>query len=163
MKNKYIVGIVLSFALFGFFVNTNVFAQTTAPAKKPVATAAVSYITVSPLDLVDHVSKYLNKNITFTGEFVAYTSLGLDYKPAFRDAQKYIGVLIRRPDVTTHTIPLSEVKMFLKRDVAEKNVDLDQGDKIKIEGKVFSDALGDPWVDITNFTVISKKAKSESK
>ena len=161
MKNKYIKGLVLSLALFCVFAGINVSAQPAAPVKK-TATAAVVYAQVSPLDVVEHVSKYLNKNITFTGEFVAYTSLGLDYKPALRDAQKYIGVLIRRPDVTNHVIPLSEMKMFVKRDIAEKHVDLETGDKIKIEGKVFSDALGDPWVDITTFTVVSQKAKKDS-
>lgn len=162
MKNKYILSMFLSVVLVGTFICSGVSAQTTPPAKKTVQ-AAVSYISVSPLDVVEHVSKYLNKNITFTGEFVAYSSLGLDYKPAYRDAQKYIGVLIRRPDVTNHVIPLSEMKMFLKRDIAEKHVDLESGDKIKIEGKVFSDALGDPWIDITTFTVVSQKAKKESK
>ena len=160
MKRRYIISAFLSIAVLGVFITGNAIAQTATVAKNP---AVVSYTSVSPLDVVEHVSKYLNKNITFSGEFVAYTSLGLDYKPAYRDAQKYIGVLIRRPDVTNHTIPLSEMKMFLKRDIAEKHVDLETGDKIKIEGKVFSDALGDPWVDITTFTVVTQKAKKDNK
>ena len=31
------------------------------------------------------------------------------------------------------------------------------GDKIEIEGKVFSTAMGDAWIDITKLTVISSK------
>ena len=36
---------------------------------------------------------------------------------------------------------------------------LEAGDKIRITGKVFSNALGDPWVEAKTFTVTSKKAK----
>ena len=162
MKIRYIIASALSLLILSTFVNTNVSAQSATPAKRSVS-SAVTYTSVSPLEVVEHVSKYLNKNISFTGEFVAYTSLGLDYKPALRDSQKYIGVLVRRPDVINHVIPLSEMKMFLKRDVAEKHVDLETGDIIKIEGKVFSDALGDPWVDITTFSVVNKKVKNEDK
>ena len=122
-----------------------------------MASVSTAYLTVSPLDVVACPSKYLNKNITFNAEFVAFTSLGLDYKPAFRDANKYIGVLVKRPDVVDHTVPLSEMKMFVSRDSAEKYVDIESGDKIKISGKVFSTALGDPWVDIKVFDVLTKK------
>ncbi|MBQ9246203.1 hypothetical protein IJ182_08050 [bacterium] len=156
-----------------FFVNANVhdtFAatttvqKTTTQAKKTVTNPINSnYTIVSPLDVVNNAGKYLNKNISFTGEFVAFTSLGLDYKPAFREGTKYIGILIRRPDVTNHTIPLSEMKIFVKRELAEKNIDIEAGDKIKIEGKVFSTALGDPWVDASNFTLLTPKKKTADK
>ena len=52
------------------------------------------------------------------------------------------------------------MKLFLTRDLAEKNINLDVGDKIEITAKVFSTALGDPWLDVTNISVI-KKAKKE--
>ena len=51
------------------------------------------------------------------------------------------------------------MKIFVTREVAEKNVELEAGDKIRITGKVFSTALGDPWVEAKTFTVTSKKAK----
>ena len=147
------------------FINIqNIEAAVTAPAQTTVTkTTASAYTSVSPLDVVNTPAKYLNKNISFTGEFVAYTSLGLDYKPAFKDGTKYIGILIRRPDVTTNTIPLSEMKIFVKREVAEKNVDLEAGDKIKIEGTVFSNALGDPWIDVKTFNALTNKNKTVNK
>jgi len=141
---------------------TNVYAAVSAPVKQ-TSSSAVSYLNVSPLDVVNCPSKYLNKNITFTAEFVAFTSLGLDYKPAMREASKYIGILIKRPDVADHTVPLSEMKIFVKREIAEKNIDIEAGDKIKISGKVFSNALGDPWVDASSFTMLSQKNKTEKK
>ncbi len=127
------------------------------------APAAPPALNVAPIAVVDNPVKYLNKIITFDAEFVAFTSLGLDYKPAFREGTKYIGVLIKRDDVQNHVIPLSEMKIFMSREMAEKHLDLDAGDKIKITGKVFSDALGDPWVDITSLTVLTKKEKKEIK
>jgi len=135
----------------------DVWAATAAPAKQTVQSA----ISVSPVDVVNCPSKYLNKTITFNAEFVSYTALGLDYKPALREASKYIGVLIKRNDVTDHVIPLSEMKLFLKREVAEKNAELESGDKVKITGTVFSNALGDPWVDIKTFTVLTQKSKAK--
>ena len=52
------------------------------------------------------------------------------------------------------------MKLFLKRDYAESFIDLDTGDRIEITGKVFSNALGDPWIDV-NKIVVLKKAKAE--
>ena len=68
--------------------------------------------------------------------------MGLDYKKAFRDSNSYIGFMIQRDDVKDHCVPLSELKLFLKRDYAEKFVDLNTGDKISMTGVVFSNALG---------------------
>ena len=47
-------------------------------------------------------------------------------------------------------------KLFLKREIAEKFVELKLNDEIQITGNVFSDALGDAWVDVTNLVVIQK-------
>lgn len=124
--------------------------------------ADVAVNTVSPVAVVNCPSKYLNKDITFDAEFVSFSSLGLDYKPAFREASKYIGILIKRDDVQTHVIPLSEIKIFLPRDMAEKNMELEAGDKIRISGRVFSTALGDPWVDVKTLTVLTKKEKKDT-
>ena len=50
-----------------------------------------------------------------------------------------------------------------KKEVAEKNIDLDAGDEIEFTGKVFSTALGDPWMDVDSFKVLTvKKPKKES-
>ncbi len=123
-----------------------------------------STMVVSPSNVVANPDKYLNKNITFNADFISFTSLGLDYKPAFRDSKDYIGILIQRDDIQGNVIPLSEMKIFLARELAEKNLDLEQGDKIKISGTVFSNALGDTWVDVKTFNVLThKKKEAENK
>lgn len=116
---------------------------------------------VSPLAVVNNPKYYLNKTITMNAKFDKFSTLGLDYKPAFRSSENYISFLIQRDD-TEHDIPLSEMKLFLKREVAEKMIDLKTNDEIKVEGLVFSDALGDTWVDVTNIT-ITKKAPDDKK
>ncbi len=139
-------------------------AQQAAPVKETVkqpSKAAVSapqtVLSVKPLDVVANPSEYLNKNIKMNATFDKFSTLGLDYKPAMRKSEDYISFLIRRDDVTDHIMPLSEMKLFLKRKVAEKYIDLETGDKISIEGKVFSTAMSDPWVEVTKLTVISSK------
>ena len=138
----------------------NSYAATAPDTKKE---ANINYIKVLPISVVNNPASYLNKNISFNAEFVGFSSLGLDYKPAFREPSKYISVLIRRDDVTTHTVPLSEMKIFMPRTLAEKHMDMEQGDKIQISGKVFSTALGDPWVDIDDLKVLTKKENKEQK
>ena len=156
---KLIYTIVLG-SIFLFNINS-VESAVQAPIKPAQKSQAVAYLNVSPVAVVNNPANYLNKNITFNAEIVAFTSLGLDYKPAYRDPAKYIGVLIRRPDVVDHVIPLSEMKIFITREVAEKNMDVDAGDKVKFSGKVFSTALGDPWVDASTFVVLEKKQETK--
>ena len=113
-----------------------------------------NYITVSPLAIVQQPKFYLGKNVKFKAKFDKFSTLGLDYKPAFRSSEKYISLLIQRPDVVGHDIPLSELKIFVDRDNAEKNIDLNSGDEIEISGHIFSIALGDPWMSVDEFTVL---------
>lgn len=134
-----------------------------AAAPASVKPAVVNYIEVCPLDIVANPDFYLNKDVTFTAEYVSFSALGLDYKPAFRDSQKYIGILIKRPDVISNIIPLSEMKIFVSRDIAEKHLDIEPKDIIKLSGNVFSTALGDPWFDVKEFTVVKSSAKSAKK
>ena len=54
------------------------------------------------------------------------------------------------------------MRLFLKIDYAEKFIDLDTGDKIEIVGKVFSTALGDPWIDVNRLTIIKKAKTAET-
>lgn len=118
---------------------------------------------VNPLDLVARPNFYLNKNVKIKAKFDKFSTLGLDYKPAMKSSEKYISFLIQRPDITDHNIPLSELKLFLDRTEAEKYIELNSGDVVEFSGKVFSTALGDPWVEVTNFNVISTKPKTETK
>ena len=80
-----------------------------------------------------------------------------------RDSKNYIGILIQRDDVTDHDIPLSEMKLFLTKELAEKNINLDTGDKIEITAHVFSNALGDPWLDVKTLTVLKKAKENKEK
>ncbi len=148
-------GLGVSFAASDtLLVNTTATANTQQTA---------SYMTVNPLDVVARPNFYLNKNIKIKAKFDKFSTLGLDYKPAMRSSEKYISFLIQRPDVCDHNIPLSELKIFIDRTVAEKHIDLNSGDEIEFTGKVFSTALGDPWMDVDKFTVITSKPKTETK
>lgn len=122
-------------------------------------TATKTYLQVNPLDMVNNPSFYLNKYVKVKGKFDKYSTLGLDYKPAMKSSEDFITFLIQRPDVTDHNVPLSELKIFLKRTEAEKHIDLDAGDEVEFAGKVFSTALGDVWMDVEQFKVLTVKQK----
>ena len=146
---------------------TSSYSQDTKPATVQVPaqqqTNATIYLQVNALDMVASPSKYLNKNVKVKGKFDKFSTLGLDYAPAMRSSEEYITFLIQRDDVTDHNIPLSEMKVFLKRTEAEKHIDLNAGDEIEFCGKVFSNALGDVWMDAEKFTVLTQKPKEEIK
>lgn len=175
MKNKIFIAItVFVFGLcFGINISDIVFAENTPVKNTSVKTTVVeksqntvlnSKLTqkaeeiacVKPLDLVDNPDVYLNKKVKITATFDKFSILGLDYKPAMRSSEKYITFLIQRPEVS-NDIPLSELKNFLTREMAEKFIDLNNGDTIEYTGTVFSSALGDAWVDVDNLTVLKKK------
>ncbi len=131
-----------------------------APVKEQAKASAVSYCQVAPLQLVQQPQSYMYQNIKIVGTFDKFSTLGLDYKPAFRDSKKYISFLLRRSDVPNdYVIPLSELKLLIKRDKVEKMKDLESGDKVELTGNVFSTALNDPWVDVKTFKILSSKKK----
>ena len=163
--NKFKIWSVALLTSLGLSINILTFASQTPvrisiPAI-PATTQAISYsaekvyTTVNPVVMVNNPKPYLNKDIKFRAKFDKYSTLGLDYKPAFRSSEKFITFLIQRNDVTTHNIPLSELKIFLDRSEAEKYIDLNSGDEIEVCGHIFSNALGDVWMDADKFTVIS--------
>ncbi|DAB09962.1 TPA: hypothetical protein CPT92_00680 [Candidatus Gastranaerophilales bacterium HUM_13] len=117
-------------------------------------------VAATPLSIVDSPKTYLNKTVIMKAKFDKFSTLGLDYKPAFKSSDDYISFLIKRDD-TTHDIPLSEMKLFLKRDLAEKFIDLKTDDEIEIKGKVFSDALGDAWIDVSELKIIKKAPETK--
>lgn len=162
MKRIKIIGLALIISMSVGITFNKVCSQTasstvvSAPVKP-----AVQYTTVDPLDVVAAPQKYLNKNIKIQAKFDKFSTLGLDYSPAMRSSEKYISFLIQRPDITNHNIPLSELKIFLKKEIAEKNIDLDAGDEVSFTGRVFSAALGDAWMDVDDFTVLTKKEKNQ--
>jgi len=121
----------------------------------PVA-QTVAAISVTPTEVVKNPSVYLHKKIMMTSRFSKFATLGLDYKPAFRSSENYITFMFLRDDAS-HKIPLSEMKVFLSRKIAEKVPDVKEGDEVKVVGTVFSNALGDVWVDADTFELIGSK------
>ncbi len=158
MKKFWIITLALALSTgIGSVVNsqTTFVSNPTAPA---ATQAPLQYTTVNALDVVANPARFLKRNIRIIGKFDKFSTLGLDYPPAKRSSEDYISFLIQRPDVTNHNIPLSELKIFLKKDVAEKNIDLDAGDKVEFTGRIFSTALGDAWMDVDDFKVLTPKA-----
>lgn len=166
MKNLKIITLALLISIGSGLTINKVCSQTPTPTIVRAVVPqqqVVEYITVNPLDVVANPYRYLRRNIKIKAKFDKFSTLGLDYSPAMRSSEKYISFLIQRPDTSNHDIPLSELKIFLKKEVAEKNIDLDAGDEIEFTGKVFSTALGDPWMDVDSFKVLTvKKPKKES-
>lgn len=130
------------------------------PVQTPVQQTTTQVYQVSPLTIVNNPSAYLNKKVLMNAKFDKFSTLGLDYKSAFKSSDDYISFLIKRED-TTHDIPLSEMKLFLKRDVAEKFIDLKTNDEVEIKGTVFSEALGDAWIDVSQLTVTKKAPETK--
>ena len=155
---KYIKSISLVILSAGILTTSAVCVEKVSANPAPVQTTAqqtVNVITVSPLTVVSNPTAYLNKMVLMKAKFDKFSTLGLDYKPAFKSSDDYISFLIRRDD-SNHDIPLSEMKLFLKRDVAEKFIDLKTD-----EGKVFSNALGDAWVDVSELKIVKKEAETK--
>jgi lysyl-tRNA synthetase class II len=147
---------ILYIAFMMLLLNINVFAASNnQPEQK--------YINTTSLNIVANPNKFLNKTVKIQATFDKFSTLGLDYKKALRPSTKYIGILIQRDDVVNHNIPLSEMKIFLTKELAEKHIDLDTGDKIELTGKVFSTALGDAWFDVETLNIIKKVKQSENK
>lgn len=120
---------------------------------------SIEYANVSAIELVEKPNSYINKNVRIVAVFNKFSTLGLDYKPAMKSSKEYISFLVKRDNILDHTVPLSELKIFIKRTKAEKLVDLESGDKIEIKGKVFSSALGDAWVEAYEVVNLEQKPK----
>ena len=142
----------------------NVMAETASAVKKtsPAVQQVQQELKAAPLSIVASPKAYLNKNIVMNAKFDKFSTLGLDYKPAFKSSEEYISFLIKRDD-TNFNIPLSEMKLFLKRSMAEKFIDLKTDDEIEIKGIVFSDALGDAWIDVKEIKVLKKAPETDKK
>ena len=153
MKKNIILTAILALFL-------GVFTAQGATPNKSQTPQQIKPINATSLNIVASPSKYLNKVVKFQATFDKFSALGLDYSKALRKSSEYIGILIQRDDVADHNIPLSEMKLFMKKDMAEKFIDLDTGDKVEITARVFSTALNDPWLDIQKLTVIQKAKKA---
>ena len=167
MEKKFrLVALSFSIAMAITLSNTGFCAEPQVKDIKPVAakTCDVSaYQQTDPLDLVARPQNYMNKKIKISAKFDKFSTIGLDYDPVGRSSKDYISFMIIRPNAKNdeYVIPLSELKLIIERDKAEKLIDLESGDKIELLGTVFSTALGDPWVDVDEIKIISKKEKKE--
>ena len=161
-KNKLKRSLIIGFVLIGFMGFNSSFNPTLAQTKPNVQTTKATVqkpIQTTALNIVADPNKYLNKTVKMQTTFDKFSALGLDYKKALRPSSEYIGILLQRDNIVDHNIPLSEMKLFMKKSMAEKHIDLDSGDKVEIIAKVFSTALNDPWLDIEKLTVIQKAKK----
>lgn len=157
MKKLRYVALLIFCALA--LTSSNIYTEPAIAA--PVAPVVVEQgKTVLPLVVVNNPKAYLNQVITMKAKFDKFSTLGLDYKPAFKSSDDYISFLIKRDD-SNYDIPLSEMKLFLKREEAEKFIDLKTNDEISITGKVFSDALGDAWIDVTKLVLVNKAPEKD--
>ncbi len=121
------------------------------------------FIAVNPVDLVNNPDSYLDKDVKILARFHKFSTLGLDYDKAMRDSKDHISVLIRKPGVPgNHIIPFSELKLIIKREQAEKFLDMESGDEVLIKGKVFSSALSDPWIDIYELKSLEPQKAGEN-
>lgn len=120
------------------------------------------YKEVAAFALVSNPSKYLSKDVKIKAKFDKFSTIGLDYPPVKRDAKTYISFLIKRENAN-YNIPLSELKLIIKRDYAEKEmVNIEAGDDIEIYGNVFSTALGDPWVSVERIVILTQHKDKEA-
>ena len=120
-------------------------------------------VTLQATELLKSPDKYLNKPLVFEGTFNRFADIGLDYKKAMRDSKDYVSFFILRPDVSNHTIPMAELKLFFPRKKSDEVMELESGDKIRVIGTEFSSALGMPWVDVDHITILQKTAKSDKR
>jgi hypothetical protein len=103
--------------------------------------------------IVARPENLIGKEICFSGVFSAFSALALDYPPALRERKKYISLTLFRPKTK---IPLGELKLAMKIEDAQKHELLPkvtEGDTVRIKGKVFSAALGEPWVDVQQIQI----------
>ena len=164
MKKTKIIILAIAIATSVGIITPNFYPQTkAAPAVSTPTAPQTQYLNVNPLEVVSNPYKYAKRNIRIKAKFDKFSTLGLDYPAALRPHEKYISILIQRPDITNHNIPLSEFKIFLTKEIAEKNIDLSAGDEIELSGKIFSTALGDPWMDVDDLNIINKINKEEKK
>ncbi len=139
--------------------------KTPEKATKPTPEPVIENVqNVNAEQLVDKPHDYLNKNVKFTANFFAFSSLALDYKPALRPAKTHLSFLILKDN--SH-IPLSELKLAMaipKEKDAENTLlaKLKDGDQLEITGKVFNTALDEPWVDVLRLKLL-KAAPDEKK
>jgi hypothetical protein len=161
----------LSFSLAAALTFSNSAFSAGQTITKPVTTAKivkqvedVNYIELKAMDLVNNPENYLKQNIKISAQFDKFSTIGLDYPPVNKTSKDFISFIIKRPDLVDkeYNIPLSELKFLIKRDKAEKLIDLESGDKVTISGRVISAALGDAWVEVNEVKMLEPKSAKKA-
>lgn len=137
------------YSLFLGFLNSNVQAKD----KKNTQVTKLK-------ELVAHPKKYLNKKVDIEGEFHSFSSLSLDYPKALKDSKEFIGIILSRPDEAE--IPLVELKISVPLEMFKsKDISIERGDKLHLNSKVYAVALGEPWLEVKDLTIVEKAKKEE--
>ncbi len=137
----------------------------TAAAKPAAEPVLENVVTVTPDELVAKPQEWVGKNVKFDANFFAFSSLALDYKPAYKSSKTHLSFLVLRPN--SH-VPLSELKLAMmvpKEKDPESTLlaGLKDGDQMEIVGKVFSAALDDPWVEVFKVKKLGSSAEEKDK
>jgi hypothetical protein len=104
-------------------------------------------------ELVIDPTAWVGKDICFEGRFSSFSTLALDYPPAMRSRTEYISITLQRPGTD---IPLGEVKLAMDLEDVQNHAELSKaktGDPLRMRGKVFSDALAEPWIELDQVQV----------
>lgn len=110
-------------------------------------------------ELILEPEKFLNKDLTIEGEFYSFSTIPLDYEKAMKSSKDFIGLILARPDQTE--IPLVELKLAAPLKMfKEGDLNIEHGDIISLEAKVYAVALGEPWLEVEEIS-LEKKAKEE--
>ena len=87
---KYMKSISLVILSAGILTTSAICVEKVSANPAPVQTAtqqAVNVVLVSPLTVVANPSRYLNKTVLMKAKFDKFSTLGLDYKPAFKSSE----------------------------------------------------------------------------
>ena len=146
LKIKVIVAIILSLSL-----------STSSLAAKNKCKLELTKL----FDLVAEPQAFLNKEIVISGKFYSFSTIPLDYEKAMKSSKDFIGLILARPDMTD--IPLVELKLAAPLEMfKEQNINIEHGDIVSFEGKVYAIALGEPWLEVTSIE-IEEHVKKEIK
>lgn len=111
-------------------------------------------------DLVMNPKDFLNKEISIEGEFYSFSTIPLDYEKAMRSSKDYIGLVLARPD--QKEIPLVELKIAaLLQMFKDQDINIEHGDIVSLEGKVYAVALGEPWLEVTKINIEEKSKEAK--
>jgi hypothetical protein len=159
--------LLLSLLAFNFSLSSLANQNTKTEPKKEVKKIIKNEVigcsnSISLKELVSEPEKWLNKEICIDGVFSSFSALALDYPPAMRERRKYVSLTLFRSNTQ---IPLGELKLAMSLDTAQHHEALTkiaENDLVKIKGKVFSVALGEPWMDINQIQIVKKSDNKDS-